>query len=195
MASRDRLLSAYIEGLGACAVYVAGTVGDDRPVIVSSGADVASAVALLDGASPRGGILHFCRWLVDERAAFAALRGCVAAWRRQRLHVRANWFDVAAARATSDLMAAIFVTGAVAIEDQVMQIEAATAIERMDAELEQLRSTGQMRDVNRAYKAYRRAQAARGAPAAPYRIWFDEYRRALAREIGAQARTVDRRAS
>ena len=92
-------------------------------------------------------------------------------------------------------MAAIFVTGAVAIEDQVMQIEAATAIERMDAELEQLRSTGQMRDVNRAYKAYRRAQAARGAPAAPYRIWFDEYRRALAREIGAQARTVDRRAS
>lgn len=60
----------------------------------------------------------------------------------------------------------------------------------MDEEIETLQRAGQLKSVNRSYRAHRIEASARGEKAAPYADWFNKYEANLVRQLAAALRYV-----
>ena len=61
-------------------------------------------------------------------------------------------------------------------------------IARVEEEIENLKSAGQLKSVNQSYRAYRLETSARGEKAAPYADWLNKYKADLVRELAAALR-------
>ena len=66
--------------------------------------------------------------------------------------------------------------------------EAENIIRRVEAELESLQRAGEMKSVNRSYRAYRMDASARGEKVHPYAKWLNDYRANLVRQLAAALR-------
>ncbi len=59
---------------------------------------------------------------------------------------------------------------------------------RVDREIERMQRAGALKAVNRSYRDYRLAAAARGERVLPYAAWMIRYKASLVREIAANLR-------
>ena len=66
--------------------------------------------------------------------------------------------------------------------------EAVVVIDRVAAEFDQLRNTGGLRPVNKSYRDYRLAAAARGERVVPYAQWLRTYQENLVRKAAVMLR-------
>lgn len=69
--------------------------------------------------------------------------------------------------------------------DQDITAEAVVVIDRIAAEFDQLRNAGGLRPVNKSYRDYRLAAAARGERVVPYAQWMRAYQGNLVRQAAA----------
>ena len=69
--------------------------------------------------------------------------------------------------------------------DQDITAEAVVVIDRVAAEFDQLRNAGGLRPVNKSYRDYRLAAAARGERVVPYAQWMRAYQGNLVRQAAA----------
>jgi hypothetical protein len=74
--------------------------------------------------------------------------------------------------------------------DEEVDAEAMTVVARVDAEIERLQRSGELKSVNTSYRAYRLEASARGEKALRYAEWMDKYRENLVRQLAAALRYV-----
>jgi hypothetical protein len=67
---------------------------------------------------------------------------------------------------------------------------AMAAAARVDAEIARMQRTGALKSVNKSYRDYRLAAAARGERTLPYAAWLRRYKAGLVREIAATLRSL-----
>jgi hypothetical protein len=151
---RDALIAAYREGLGLVAIVLTGEGGE---VCVVANQNI-----------PEGASGHWwCRNAAEAgrvaAAAHAGLRRKSAGGREAILR--------AAKRLNVDLRSDQDITG-----------EAVVVIDRVAAEFDQLRNAGGLRPVNKSYRDYRLAAAARGERVVPYARWMRAYQENLVRQ-------------
>ena len=72
--------------------------------------------------------------------------------------------------------------------DERISAAALAAIARVDNELAKLQQAGELKSINRSYRAYREEAAARGERVLPYVRWLDKYKEKLVRELAAALR-------
>ena len=193
--ARDRsaLIAAYREGLALAAVVV--TCGP-------AGIRV-SAVRQGTGGMPDEPAAE-ARWW--RRRAADAERVAVAAMRRLwRCKSRDGGVPAAPQRVPSPAsgdgsdalaVAAEAIAGAVKrlnvalLSDEEVAAEAMTVVARVDTEIERLQSSGDLKSVNKSYRAYRLEASARGEKTLRYDEWMRHYRENLVRELAAALRYV-----
>jgi hypothetical protein len=182
--SRLALMTAYCEGLGLAAIAI---VEDDAgPRIAVIGPPQAQAACR----PPAVAVLRWwCRRVTDaERVAASAAR----ALRRQSKDGVARPSPDAPTCTPHDLSAAI--EGAarrlrIALySDDDIAMDAGRMIARVEAEIESLKRSGQLKSVNQSYRAHRLQASARGEKAAPYADWLNQYKANLVRELAAALR-------
>jgi hypothetical protein len=78
--------------------------------------------------------------------------------------------------------------GVTLYSDEETLAAAAALVARVDAEIEQLQRTGELKFVNRSYRTYRTETTARGETALPYAKWLNEYKVNLVRQLAATLR-------
>jgi hypothetical protein len=177
-----------------------------RPVVVTHGPAGARIIAAGEGA---GGTLEagaaearwWCRRVSDaERLAAAAMR------RLRRCESRSGAAAVAvpedASSPASDDASDAFALAAEAIagaakrldvtlfSDDEIAAEAMAVVARVDEEIERLHRSGDLKAVNKSYRAYRIETSARGERTARYAEWMDKYRVNLVRQLAAALRYV-----
>jgi hypothetical protein len=182
--SRLALMTAYCEGLGLAAIAI---VEDDAgPRFAVIGPPQAQAAS----GPPAVAVLRWwCRRVADaERVAAGAAR----ALRRQSKDGVARPSPDAPTCTPHDLSAAI--EGAarrlrIALySDDDIAMDAGRMIARVEAEIESLKRSGQLKSVNQSYRAHRLQASARGEKAAPYADWLNQYKANLVRELAAALR-------
>ena len=65
-----------------------------------------------------------------------------------------------------------------------------TVVARVDEEIERLQRSGDLKSVNKSYRAYRLETSARGEKTLRYAEWMDKYRENLVRQLAAALRYV-----
>jgi hypothetical protein len=63
--------------------------------------------------------------------------------------------------------------------------DALAAVARVEDEIARMQRAGELKSVNRSYRAYRLEAAARGERVLPYPAWMSRYKADLVREIAA----------
>jgi hypothetical protein len=193
--ARDRsaLIAAYREGLGLAAVVV--TCG---PAGIS-----VSALGQGTGGAPDAAAVEvrwWCRRAADaERVASAAMR------RLRRRDSRAGGAPAApqcvSSPASGDgsdalALAAEAIAGAAKrlnialLSNEEVAADAMTVAARVDEEIERLQRSGDLKSVNKSYRAYRLEMSARGEKTLRYAEWMDKYRGNLVRQLAAALRYV-----
>src|SRR5204862_2871778 len=76
------------------------------------------------------------------------------------------------------------------LSDEEVAAEAMTGVARVDKEIERLQSSGDLKSVNKSYRAYRLEASARGEKTLRYDEWMRHYRENLVRELAAALRYV-----
>jgi hypothetical protein len=157
---RDALIAAYREGLGVVAIILTGE--DDNVCVVT------------DQNIPEGASGHWwCRNAVEAGRVVSAAR---ASFSRKSAGNREAILG-AAKRLNVDLRS-----------DQNVTAEAVVVIDRVAAEFDHLRNAGGLRPVNKSYRDYRLAAAARGDRVVPYAQWMRAYQENLVRQAAATLR-------
>jgi hypothetical protein len=174
-AARARLVAAYRQGFGLAAIAVIASPVGVRIVAGERAED--EKIAATESLQAR----WWCRRRSDAEdiaaAATARLRrGAPETSAAAKDCAKAAIADAAKRRAL-DLYA-----------DDEVAAHAANAIARIDAELEQLRSSGDLRAVNKSYRSYRLEAAANGEPIVPYAQWMLGYKESLVRQLAAALR-------
>lgn len=166
--AQEKLVAAYREGLGLVAVVVVCD-GDEVRVV----ADPDNAIVTPDAAAN----LRWCRNADD--AARIALAANV------NLRRRATGKDDPQVLALDAIGRAAKRLNAMLRTDQDIASEAAIVIARVTREFEQMRASGDLREVNTSYRDCRLAAAARGERVAPYAQWLRTYQENLVRKAAA----------
>jgi hypothetical protein len=185
--NRAALVAAYRDGLGVAGLAVIhgsaatqiATVGDGCEHLPASvGAPVAAQ--------------WWCRRATDAQRVAAA-----ATARLRRPESRdgpAARSAIGSSPSPSDIIAAIEHAAkrlhVTLYSDEEISADAARGIARVDEEIETLQRAGQLKSVNRSYRAYRIEASARGEKVAPYADWFKKYRANLVRQLAAALRYV-----
>jgi hypothetical protein len=191
---RSALIAAYREGLGLAAVSVTRAPGGVRISAVGQGSG--DGVPAADAANAN----WWCRRAADaERVAAAAMR------RLQRRESRngagpAALESVSSAETDCASGARLLADEAIAsaakrlnitlLSDAEVAAEAMAAIARVDEEIERLQRSGELRSVNKSYRAYRIEASARGEKTLRYDEWMGKYRENLVRQLAAALRYV-----
>lgn len=184
--ARAALVAAYRQGLGLAAVAVIRGAGGIRIAAIGLGGDAGPSAAQ-DTIEQQ----WWCRRAAEaERLAAAAM----ARWRRHES--RAAAANPAASAASHDLPAAIAAAvetaaqrlAIVAYSDQDIAREAEGIIARVEDEIEKLRQAGELKAINRAYRAHRMQASARGEKVLPYAEWLNKYKQNLVRQLAAALR-------
>jgi hypothetical protein len=174
-AAHARLVAAYRQGLGLAAIAViAGPVGVR---IVAGERAEDERIAAAESLRAR----WWCRSVgaADDIAAAA----------NAHLRRHAPETPAAAGDFANEVIARAAKRRAVDLHaDDEVVAHAANAIARIDAELEQLRSSGDLRSVNKSYQTYRLEAAARGERVVPYAQWMLGYKENLVRQLAAALR-------
>jgi hypothetical protein len=171
--SRARLIAAYRQGLGVAPLAVIGGPAGIRLVAAGQGED-----SPLSDAE----IMHarwWCRRAVDAERVIAA----AAAQLRRSESYDAALAAEAVGRAAKRLH--------VALQTEQDLIEQALAvIERIDVEVDRMQRSGELKSVNKSYRAYRIEATARGERIARYADWMSDYRANLVRKLAATLRSL-----
>jgi hypothetical protein len=154
---RDALIAAYREGLGLVAIVLSGEGGE--------------VCVVADQNIPEGASGHW--WCRNATEAGRVISAATASLRRKCAGSREAILR-AAKRLNVDLRS-----------DQDIIGEAVVVIDRVAAEFEQLRSAGGLRPVNKSYRDYRLAAAARRERVVPYAQWMRAYQENLVRQAAA----------
>lgn len=192
--SRSALIAAYREGLGLAAVAVTcGPAG----IRVRAADQGCGGVSAADAAAMR----WWCRRVADaERLAAAAMR------RLERRESRngagsaglesasstalAGDAPYALARAAQTIVAAARRLRITLLSDDEVAAEAMSVIARVDEEIEKLHRCGELKTVNKSYRAYRIEASTRGEKTLRYDEWMGQYRENLVRQLAATLRYV-----
>jgi hypothetical protein len=190
---RSALIAAYREGLGLAAITaIRGPDG----VRISAGGQ-GGAVASVE---PGGEARWWCRRSADaERLAAAATR-------RLRRHESRDGSGTAALErlsspAAGDLADTLVVAGeAIAgaakrlnialLSDEEVHTDVMAVIARVDAEIEKMQRSGELKSLNKSYRAYRIETLARGEKTLRYDEWMGKYRENLVRQLAAALRYI-----
>jgi hypothetical protein len=157
---RDALIAAYREGLGLVAIVFSGEGGE--------------VCVVADQNIPLGASGHWwCRNAAEAGRIVSAAR---ASLRRKSAGSRETILRVAQ-RLNVDLRS-----------DQDVTADAIVVIDRVAAEFAHLRNAGSLRPVNKSYRDYRLAAAARGERVVPYAQWMRAYRENLVRQAAVTLR-------
>jgi hypothetical protein len=178
--------AAYREGMGlACIVVRRGAAGvaiAAAPTGAGADKDCAEAIA------------HWwCRRAADAARIAAAAR---AALRRRRESSTAPGACSAAGDSQEISFACTTIEGAarrygvVLFSDDDIAAHAAEITARVDAELQKLKESGDLKSVNQAYKAHRLERSGRGERALRYDEWMRRYRADLVRQAAAALREL-----
>ncbi len=185
------LIAAYREGLGLAAITV---IRDPTGIrIVALQRDDDGVLAAEEAVEAR----WWCARLSEaERVAAAA-----TARLRRRLSDdgtgrRSARGSSAAQTAPSSAEPHVFETIAGAAKrlniilysDEDISAEAVRIIARVDEEMERLRESGELKTVNKSYRAYRLETSARGEKVVRYADWMGKYRETLVRKLAATLR-------
>jgi hypothetical protein len=174
-AERARLVAAYRQGLGLAAIAV--IAGPDGVRIAAGAKAEDEKIAATESLQAR----WWCRRLGDADAVAAAANASLRRHAPETLAAARDFASEAIVR-TSRRRALDLHTN-----DEILA-HAVNAIARIDAELEQLRSCGDLRTVNKSYQTYRLEAAARGERVVPYAQWMLGYKENLVRQLAATLR-------
>jgi hypothetical protein len=174
-AAHARLVAAYRQALGLTAIAVIASA--DGIGIAAGETAEDNKIATKESLQAR----WWCRRLSDADALAAAAN--------LRLRRHAPETAAAAVAAAGDAIARAARRRAIDLHtDQEIAAHATNAIARIDAELEQLRRSGELRTVNKSYQSYRCETAARGERVVPYAQWMLAYKENLVRQLAATLR-------
>jgi hypothetical protein len=188
---RSALITAYREGLGLAAITVTRGPAGVRISTAGQGGGVVST-------EPAGEARWWCRRSVDaERLAAAATR------RLQRHESRDGSGTAASERVSSPLagdpsdtlvVAGEAIAGAAKrlnialLSDEEVHADVMAVIARVDAEIEKLQRSGELKSLNKSYRTYRIETSARGEKTLRYDEWMGKYRENLVRQLAAALR-------
>jgi hypothetical protein len=184
------LIAAYREGLGLAAVAVIS----DR-----AGIRIAAAASDLDeeNESERVNARWWCRRGDAARVAAAATTrmrrressgGPAAAPANSgSRHAQADCTPIQLAFAS--VCAAAKQLNVALKSDNEISAEAMDAVLRVDSELQKLQRAGELKSINRAYRAYRLEATGQGVRIQRYDDWMRKYRENLVREVAATLRS------
>ena len=184
--SRATLIAAYREGLGLAAIVaIGGAAGIRLLAQASAGENSASVPEVVE-------MLCWCRRAGDaERVAAAATA------RLRRRESRDRPVGVAPAQPAPSLHEIhAAVTNAarrlhvVLYSDEDICLKAAAVVARVEEEIDKLQRAGQLKSINRSYRAYRIETSAGGSKVLPYGEWFNKYKANLVRQLAAALRYV-----
>jgi hypothetical protein len=174
-AARARLVAAYRRGLGLAAIAV--IAGPDGVRIVAGEQAEDEKIAATESLQAR----WWCRRLSDADAIAAAANARLRRRTPETAGAATTSAGEAIARAATQRSADLH-------SDEDILAHATGAIARIDAELEQLRSAGDLRSVNKSYQTYRLEAASRGERVTPYAQWMLSYKESLVRQLAATLR-------
>jgi hypothetical protein len=184
---RAALIAAYREGLGLAALAVIHDAAGARIVTVSDGRDHAAA-GVGDAVAPQ----WWCRRAADaERVATAA----TARLRRLESKDDSAALSAAGVPPSPGVISAVVERTAKRLQvklyaDEEIAADAQSIIMRVEEEIGNLQRTGQLKSINKSYRAYRLEVSARGEKASPYADWLNKYRANLVRQLAAALRYV-----
>jgi hypothetical protein len=190
---RSALIAAYREGLGLAAITVMRGPDGVRISAVGQGGGVVSA-------EPAGEARWWCRRSADaERLAAAATRRLRRRESRDERGQAAS--GCASLSASGDSSGALIVAGeAIAgaakrlnialLSDEEVHADVMAVMARVDAEIERLQRSGELKSLNKSYRAYRIETSVRGDRTLRYDEWMDKYRENLVRQLAAALRYV-----
>lgn len=185
--AENSLIKAYLSGLGAAAVWIGGP--ESMPVVtIGVSPWPADAVAAIDGVSWAPIVMHAVAWFISADDAERVAQKCRASWYSMRNHRRAIWFDVASAAACESLIRFERRLGLKGQDQQQVFAHAQGIADRIEHDLERMKARGELKSVNRAYQQYRKSAAERRADAAPFRLWFEQYKVQMLRVVGEYAK-------
>jgi hypothetical protein len=167
MKRKDRLASVYIQKTPLQCIYIAGSI-ERRPVKVAT-----DRLTI----EPREGnkFIYWRRyWVPSARAAAAVLDRFVASsWREQRNdYAQWYWLNVDDAEARLRLAASDLGVNLTANADVLRRV--ADVVSRYDEKLTTMIKSGEMKPLNKGYKAYRIANERLARKAMPYEEWLDK---------------------
>ena len=191
---QSALIAAYREGLGLAAVVVTHGPAGARIVAAGEGAGRTLDVGVAEAR-------WWCWRVADaERLAAAAMR------RLRRCESQNGAAPTAAPQGASPpapddasdafALAAEAIAGAAKrlnvtlFSDDEITAEAMAVVARVDEEIERLHRSGDLKSVNKSYRAYRIETSARGEKTLRYAEWMDKYRANLVRQLAAALRYV-----
>ena len=180
MGNAEKLVAEYIQALELTGVYVVGPESA-RPVRIGAGRNVNKRVAEIAKAHWQPVQLHGVFWFDGERAADAVREEC-----RRRLasaRIKGEWFDVDGAAALELIHTTAGELGVSLEVDGDVRAHAEAAVTKVEAELERLRQTGGLKEINGEYKRYRQERAATGQAAVAYPFWFAQRKRQMVRNV------------
>jgi hypothetical protein len=183
---RASAVAAYREGLGAAGIAIIREAAGARVAVIGPG-------DANPDADPNNQICWWCRRAADAERVVSA-----AGLRMRRLESRASGGssprgldakDSHSRSLASDAVLAAARRRRVLLQsDEEVTAEAAVVVERVDAEVERMRQSGELRSVNREYRDYRLAATARGERVMRYGEWMRKYKDDLVREAARKLR-------
>lgn len=174
-AARVRLVAAYRQGLGLAAIAV---IAGPQGARIAAG-EHADKIGATENLQAR----WWCRRLRDADDIAAAATA--------RLRRRGSDMAEGAASHAAEAIARAAKQRRIDLHsDDDIAAHATNAIARIDAELEQLRNSGDLRTVNKSYQTYRLEAAARGERVTPYAQWMLGYKENLVRQLAVTLRFI-----
>lgn len=162
MTHPDRLALRYIRKTGICCVFIAAPYTRHSPVKVDWDRETL-------GPSATKKVTFWRRvWCANQRSA----EDLVAAFERSAGALRYNpvgkWFDMSVEEADRALRRCAAERGVALTENSVVVERAKLVAAEISAIMDDKNRRGEMKDINKAYKAYRQAQNAAGKRAIDY---------------------------
>lgn len=175
---------AYIQGLGACAVYV---VGSDLHGLAQFGFSIepARTLAKIAGSTsvqPLQDDLFFASSEDTARLLCAAIDDTM---RRSRKKRSGRWWSVGAGTLT-EIVAVTAQTHAVQLVTRhAIETRAKVIARHVGDRIEAMRRAGALHELNQAYKAHRASAASSGERSLSYPAWLEQRTAAIVKNLAA----------
>lgn len=183
MASRERMISAFLEGLKLAGVYIAPT---RRREVVAIGPVAGIVPGMTESAGKDGAVIKFS-WLFwcrrfDHAEMIATECRCRAGY------IDALLWDGGLEMSPADARKLVLLTAAkFGLSDALAGVmaEAEEFVTRAETALRAMHRRGDLKGLNRAYAEYRQSCVAAGERALPYRSWMDIRQAEIVRNAAA----------